>query len=45
MAFYDLAVVGGGIGGSALATVVTRAGRSVLLLEASEGHCQTRMIC
>jgi 2-polyprenyl-6-methoxyphenol hydroxylase-like FAD-dependent oxidoreductase len=36
MARYDLAIVGGGIGGSALATVMARAGRSVLLLEASE---------
>lgn len=36
MASYDLAIVGGGIGGSALATVMARAGRSVLLLEASE---------
>ncbi|MFI4973327.1 MAG: FAD-dependent oxidoreductase [Caulobacterales bacterium] len=33
---YDLIVVGGGIGGSALATVMARAGRSVLLLEKSE---------
>jgi 2-polyprenyl-6-methoxyphenol hydroxylase-like FAD-dependent oxidoreductase len=33
---YDLAIVGGGIGGSALATVMARAGYSVLLLEASE---------
>jgi len=30
---YDIIVVGGGIGGSALATVMARAGRSVLLLE------------
>jgi 2-polyprenyl-6-methoxyphenol hydroxylase-like FAD-dependent oxidoreductase len=30
---YDLIVVGGGIGGSALAAVMARAGRSVLLLE------------
>lgn len=30
---YDLIIVGGGIGGSALATVMARAGRSVLLLE------------
>lgn len=36
MARYDLAIVGGGIGGSALATVMARAGCSVLLLEASE---------
>ncbi|HZZ86738.1 MAG TPA: FAD-dependent monooxygenase [Caulobacteraceae bacterium] len=33
---YDLVIVGGGIGGSALATVMARAGRSVLVLEASE---------
>ena len=33
---YDLIIVGGGIGGSALATVMARAGRSVLLLEQSE---------
>ena len=33
---YDLAIVGGGIGGSALATVMARAGYKVLLLEASE---------
>jgi 2-polyprenyl-6-methoxyphenol hydroxylase-like FAD-dependent oxidoreductase len=33
---YDLIVVGGGIGGSALATVMARAGHSVLLLERSE---------
>jgi 2-polyprenyl-6-methoxyphenol hydroxylase-like FAD-dependent oxidoreductase len=32
---YDLIVVGGGIGGSALATVMARAGKSVLLLEQS----------
>ena len=30
---YDLIIVGGGIGGSALATVMARAGRRVLLLE------------
>ena len=36
MASYDLAIVGGGIGGSALATVMARAGYSVLLLEQSE---------
>ncbi|MDZ4375420.1 MAG: FAD-dependent monooxygenase [Phenylobacterium sp.] len=36
MADYDLIIVGGGIGGSALATVMARAGRSVLLLEQSE---------
>jgi 2-polyprenyl-6-methoxyphenol hydroxylase-like FAD-dependent oxidoreductase len=32
---YDLIIVGGGIGGSALATTMARAGRSVLLLEQS----------
>ncbi|OWK32646.1 NAD(P)/FAD-dependent oxidoreductase [Sphingomonas mucosissima] len=32
---YDIIVVGGGIGGSALAAVMARAGRSVLLLEKS----------
>ena len=32
---YDLIIVGGGIGGSALATVMAQAGRSVLLLEQS----------
>ena len=32
-ATYDLAIIGGGIGGSALATVMQRAGRSCLLLE------------
>ena len=36
MSDYDLVIVGGGIGGSALATVMARAGRSVLLLEQSE---------
>jgi len=36
MADYDLIVVGGGIGGSALAEVMARAGRSVLVLEQSE---------
>lgn len=36
MADFDLIVVGGGIGGGALATVMARAGRSVLLLEQSE---------
>ena len=36
MTAYDLAVVGGGIGGSSLAKVMTDAGRSVLLLEQSE---------
>ncbi|WP_296598399.1 FAD-dependent monooxygenase [Phenylobacterium sp.] len=35
---YDLVIVGGGIGGSALATVMARAGRSVLLLEQSEAY-------
>jgi 2-polyprenyl-6-methoxyphenol hydroxylase-like FAD-dependent oxidoreductase len=38
MAAYDLIIVGGGIGGSALATVLARAGRSVLLLEQSEAY-------
>jgi 2-polyprenyl-6-methoxyphenol hydroxylase-like FAD-dependent oxidoreductase len=33
---YDLIVVGGGIGGSALAIAMARAGRSVLVLERSE---------
>ena len=33
---YDLIVVGGGIGGSALAITMARAGRSVLVLEKSE---------
>ncbi len=36
MATYDLVIVGGGIGGSALAAVMAQAGRSVLLLEQSE---------
>ncbi len=36
MPHFDLIIVGGGIGGGALATVMARAGRSVLLLEASE---------
>jgi 2-polyprenyl-6-methoxyphenol hydroxylase-like FAD-dependent oxidoreductase len=36
MASYDLAIVGGGVGGAALATVMARAGYSVLLLEQSE---------
>ena len=36
MAQYDLIIVGGGIGGSALALVMASAGRSVLLLERSE---------
>ncbi len=38
MATYDLAIVGGGIGGSALATVMARDGYSVLLLEQSETY-------
>jgi len=38
MATYDLAIVGGGIGGSALATVMAREGRSVLLLEQSQTY-------
>jgi len=38
LASYDLIVLGGGIGGSALATVMARAGRSVLLLEQSEAY-------
>jgi menaquinone-9 beta-reductase len=33
---YDLIIVGGGIGGSALAQVMASAGRSILLLEQSE---------
>jgi 2-polyprenyl-6-methoxyphenol hydroxylase-like FAD-dependent oxidoreductase len=33
---YDLIIVGGGIGGSALASVMARAGREVLLLERTE---------
>jgi len=33
---YDLIIVGGGIGGSATALVMARAGKSVLLLEQSE---------
>ena len=36
MQTYDLIIVGGGIGGSALATVMARSGASVLLLERSE---------
>ncbi|WP_372784317.1 FAD-dependent oxidoreductase [Phenylobacterium sp.] len=38
MTTYDLAIVGGGIGGSALAAVMARQGRSVLLLEQSETY-------
>ena len=38
MADYDVIIVGGGIGGSALATVLARAGRAVLLLEASDEY-------
>ncbi len=33
---YDLAIIGGGIGGSALATAMQRAGRSCLVLERTE---------
>lgn len=36
VAGYDLIIVGGGIGGAALAQVMARAGKSVLLLEKSE---------
>ena len=36
MQTYDLVIVGGGIGGSALAAVMARDGRSVLLLEQSQ---------
>ena len=32
---YDLIIVGGGIGGSAMAATMARAGKSVLLLEKS----------
>lgn len=39
---YDLIIVGGGIGGSALAAVMARAGRKVLLLEKSE-HYEDRV--
>ncbi len=39
---YDLVIVGGGIGGSALAAVMARAGRRVLLLEKSE-HYEDRV--
>lgn len=35
---YDLIIVGGGIGGSALATVMAKAGARVLLLEQSEAY-------
>ncbi len=38
MSSHDLIIVGGGIGGSALAIVMARAGRSVLLLEQSEAY-------
>ena len=38
MATYDLAIVGGGIGGSALAAVMARDGYSVRLLEQSEAY-------
>lgn len=38
MGGYDLIIVGGGIGGSALAAVMARAGRAVLLLEQSEAY-------
>lgn len=38
MATYDLAIIGGGIGGSALATVMARDGYAVLLLEQSEAY-------
>jgi len=36
MQSYDLIIIGGGIGGSAMANVMARAGKSVLLLEQSE---------
>lgn len=36
MQTFDLIIVGGGIGGSALATVMAKAGKSILLLEQSE---------
>ena len=35
---YDLVIVGGGIAGSALATVMARAGRKVLVLEAQDAY-------
>ena len=35
---YDLIVVGGGVGGGALSTVMARAGRKVLLLEQTETY-------
>jgi 2-polyprenyl-6-methoxyphenol hydroxylase-like FAD-dependent oxidoreductase len=38
VATYDLAIVGGGIGGAALAAVMARDGYSVLLLEQSEAY-------
>ena len=38
MAQYDLIIVGGGIGGAALAQVMAAAGRSVLLLEQSQTY-------
>jgi len=34
--FHEVVIVGGGIGGSALAAVLARAGRDVLLLEQTE---------
>lgn len=37
-ATYDIAVIGGGIGGSALAATMAKAGRRVLLLEKSEAY-------
>jgi len=39
---YDLVIIGGGIGGSALAGVMARAGHKVLLLEKSE-HYEDRV--
>ena len=35
---YDLIIIGGGIGGSALAAVMAKAGKSVLLLEKSDAY-------